>query len=96
MVRAVGTGQLFGWGIAGLLSLLLAAVCCALGGSGCPLPVPWDAISGSAVTVGLSLSRRCAGREPEQAERGPDGIPQGRLHAEREEGPWDGVSWLCS
>lgn len=38
------------------------------------------------VIVDLSISCRCAGREPEQAERGPDGVPQGRLHAEREEG----------
>jgi len=51
----------------------------------------------SAVTVGLSVSCRCAGREPEQAERGPDGVPQGRLHAEREEGagPWAGAGFAC-
>lgn len=69
-----------------------------LGGSGCPLPVPLGAITDSAVTVGLSISRRCAGREPEQAERGPDGVPQGRLHAEREEwpGPWAGAGIACS
>lgn len=49
------------------------------------------------MTVGLSISRRCAGREPEQAERGPDGVPQGCLHAEREDGAGPGgVGRACA
>lgn len=80
----------------GLLSLLIAAVCSEGGWHWVPSACSLGCHSGSAVTLGLSLSHRCAGREPEQAERGPDGIPQGCLHAEREERPWHGFTWFCS
>lgn len=40
----------------------------------------------------LFPSLRCPGRKPEQAERGPHGIPEGCVHAECEwAGPWLGA-----